>query len=106
MTKKEFCEIVDSYNNICTFHDKIMENGIEFTNNKYITSIEYLIYFIIKKEYGANGWDWFSWWFYELPCLKRKELKESYASESDGTPIIIDTPEQLYEFLEKNKNDA
>lgn len=106
MTKKEFCEIIDSCNTIYNFHDKLMEIGINITNRNYLSSIEYFIYFIINHDYGKDGWDWFYWWLYELPSLKRKDLKESYATEADGTPIILDTPEQLYEFLEKIKNNG
>lgn len=106
MTKKDFCEIIDSCNTIYDYHEKLTEVGIDITNRKYLNSIDYFIYYIINNEYGKNGWDWFSWWLYELPSLKRKTPKESYATEADGTPIILDTPEQLYDFLEKNKNDG
>lgn len=106
MTKKDFCEIIDSCNTIYDYHGKLTEVGIDITNRKYLNSIDYFIYYIINNEYGENGWDWFSWWLYELPSLKRKDSKESYATEADGTPIILDTPEQLYDFLEKNKNDG
>lgn len=103
MKKEDFLKIVDLYNNIYSFHDRLSDIGIEIKNCKYSNSIEYIIYFIIKTEYGENGLDWFTWWLYELPILKNKNSKEYYATEADGTPIILDTPEQLYDFLEKNK---
>lgn len=103
MTKEDFLKFVDSCNNIYSFHDRLSDIGIEIKNGEYSTSIEDIIYFIIKREYGESGLDWFTWWLYELPMLKNKNSKEHYAIEADGTPIILDTPEQLYDFLEKNK---
>lgn len=105
MTKQEFLEVIDSINTIYSFKDNLYKIGVEIKDKELINSIEYLIYFIIKKEYGDSGLDWFYWWLYEFPSLKRKDLKEYYATEADGTPIILDTPEDLYNFLEKNKSE-
>lgn len=105
MKLEDFLKII----NICEESDinsTILNNiGINISDSYITESIDYLISFIIKNEYGQDGYDWFNWWCYELPSLKEKYPNDIHAKECDGTPIILDTPEQLYNFLEKLKNE-
>lgn len=105
MTREDFHDFVDSCQTIDTFIEKLNEIGLEFRNNEVVHSILHIQYLVICRDYGVDGLDWFSWWMYELPALKKKELKESYASEPDGTPIILDTVDQMYDFLENIKTN-
>lgn len=107
ITKEDFIKIVE----ICQRNEtngEILSNiGICLINSPFNDDLLFLINYIIGKEYKEEGLDWFTWWLYELPTIKRRhDSPEYFAYNEDGSPIIMDTPEQLYEFLEENyKNE-
>lgn len=104
MKQEDFCELINNWNHIQSFQKKLHNIGVVVIDEKYFDSIDYFISYIIKQEYGEIGLDWFEWWYCELPDLKHKNPeKQSFAMDVDGTPIILDTVEQLYNFFEKNK---
>ena len=43
---------------------------------------------------------WIDYWFFEQDCGRKWD--EDTASEADGTPIILNTDRQLYDYLVKN----
>lgn len=107
ITKEDFLKIIE-----ISQRNEINENilrtiGICLIDSPFNNDLYFLIKYIIGKEYNEEGFDWFTWWLYELPTMKQKDnAPKHFAYNADGTPIILDTPEQLYEFLEENyKNE-
>lgn len=50
-----------------------------------------------KAAFTEEGEDWYYWYLYEKPNDPGEK-----AWEADGTPIILDTDEDLWEYLVKN----
>lgn len=63
---------------------------VEFYPGMVSTIMDY-----IKEEFKDED-DWFGYWFYELDQGRNKELGASY---KDGTPIKLDTLEDVYNFM-------
>lgn len=107
ITKDVFLKIVEINQRNDSNTDLLRNIGIYIIDSPFNEDLYFLTNYIISKEYNKEGLDWFSWWLYELPMMKEKhDSKEHFAYNEDGTPIILDTPEQLYEFLEENyKNE-
>lgn len=101
ISRKDFKDFIDSCQKITEFFKNANNAGVRIKDEVH-DNISHLEYLVIKENFGESGYDWFSWWMYELPSLREKNTKESYASEADGTPIILDTADQLYDFLLKN----
>jgi hypothetical protein len=107
MTKETFLKIVEILQRTESNIDVLNKMGIDLIDSHFSNDIYFLSNHIIKQEYRDTGLDWFLWWVYELPDLKKRmNSKETYAKDPNGDPIILDNAEQLYDFLEKElKND-
>lgn len=103
MTENKFYEILDSYQMFNAYIDSLNKLNIDLSETIVTNTVEKLFSHILIDEYGKDGYEWVSWWIYELPSIKEKHPDSVYAKEMDGTPIILETKEQLYSFLEKSK---
>ena len=65
------------------------------TNNKNYESL-----FTLLKTLFEDNDEWISWWIYEKDFGSKKEMKAYYKNDKE---IKLDTPEQLYDFLIKNR---
>ena len=107
MEKEAFLKIVDILRKTDDNIDSLGKIGIDVINSQFLNDIYFLANYIIKKEYKESGLDWFLWWVYELPDIKKRiDSKETYAKNVNGDPIILDNAEQLYDFLEKEFKNA
>lgn len=107
ITKEDFLKIVEINQRNDSNTDLLRTIGIYIIDSPFNEDLYFLTNYILNKEYNKEGLDWISWWLYDLPMIKEKhDSEEHFAYNADGTPIILDTPEQLYEFLEENyKNE-
>ena len=105
MTRETFTKIIDNLNRVYDWHQKLYDLGINIENEITYDALEILSKELIESEFGEDGYDWFSWWLYELPFIKKGNYKDSYALEPDGTPIVLDTADQLYDFLTRIKEE-
>lgn len=101
ITKKDFKEFVESSQKITEFFDNCYKIGIDI-HDKVRDNIGHIEYLLIKENFGEDGFGWFLWWKYELPSLKKSKPNDNHAFESDGTPIKLDTVDDLYDFLLEN----
>lgn len=100
ITKKDFKEFVESSQKITEFFDNCYKIGIDI--HKVRDNIGHIEYLLIKENFGEDGYGWFTWWMYDLPSLKKSSPNDNHAFESDGTPIKLDTVDDLYDFLLEN----
>jgi hypothetical protein len=105
MNKELFLDIIKINQDIDNEISSLSKLGIDIIDNKIVSNIYKLINSIIKNEYGKTGDDWYSWWICELPSLKEKHPEQPHAWDKNNNPIVLDTPEQFYEFLENLKNN-
>lgn len=101
ISRKEFKEFVESSQKITEFFDNCYKIGIDI-HDKVRDNIGHIEYFLIKENFGEDGYGWFTWWMYDLPSLKKSNPNDNHAFESDGTPIKLDTVDDLYDFLLEN----
>lgn len=107
MKKETFLAVLGYMDEIDKFVDTLNEAGLEFFDTKCFDSICRIERILFENEYGTNGYEWIEWYLYDLPELKEKYPDQTFASEQDGTPIILNSREDLYEYLEKNyRNDT
>lgn len=108
MTRDDFKKIIDNTNAISDFNKKLYDLGINVENEIVYTTVEHLTEILIRETFGNDAYDWFEWWMYELPFLKGEMHKKPYARKADGTPIVLDTADDLYDFLVtlKEENNA
>lgn len=107
MIKEDFLKVIEINQRNDSNTDLLRSIGVCIIDSTFNEDLFFLTNYILSKEYNKEGLDWVSWWLYELPMMKGKhDSSEHFAYNEDGTPIILDTPEQLYEFLEVNyKNE-
>lgn len=65
-----------------------------FENTAVSTAVD-----LLSEIMGDDG-DWISYWMYEQNFGEKWD--EHTASESDGTPILCRTTQELYDFLVRN----
>jgi hypothetical protein len=97
MKLEKFIEIVD-----------LLKKQTEVTNQLYKLNVdlvefadpyESVITILIKEIYGAEGYDWFSWFCYELDFGDKVSKDNPRAWDKDENPICYDL-ESLWNHLE------
>jgi hypothetical protein len=56
----------------------------------------------IKEVFNDKG-EWFDYWFYELD--RGEKYTPDSCTQKDGTPIVIKTVEDIYNFLKENQTN-
>lgn len=101
INRKDFKELIESSQKILEFFDNCHKAGIDI-HDSIRDNIDHIEYLLIKENFGEDGYGWFTWWMYELPSLKKSNPDDNHAFENDGTPIKLDTVDDLYNFLLEN----
>jgi len=87
---------------------KILKKQSEVTNQLYKLNVDLLeftdpyesvITILIKEIYGEEGYDWFSWFCYELDFGDKVSKDNPKAWDKDNNPICYDL-ESLWNHLE------
>ncbi len=97
---ERFVDAINKYHE----REELLAKALEPFNDSY-TIIEFCpdiikcIFDYINEEFEDIG-DWFGYWFYELDQGKNKTLGGVL---EDGAPIKLDTLEDVYNFMLKNK---
>lgn len=107
MTEQEFTKFIDIIQDINETSDKFDKIGVDIYNNPIFQHAVFLYEYVLKTEYGEEGYGWVTWYLYDLPMLRSKRQQYSYANEANGDPIILNNISDLYRFLEKHyKNES
>ena len=105
LNKTEFCKIIAELQEIIDISNKIDElynnskNSIlrDFGNGSLLVAHEDTVVKLLEHIFNDQENEWLSWWCWETDFgNKEKDYRASYG---DGTPIILETAEQLYDFL-------
>jgi NADH:ubiquinone oxidoreductase subunit len=97
MKLEKFIKIVD-----------LLKKQTEVTNQLYKLNVdlvdfadpyESVITILIKEIYGAEGYDWFSWFCYECDFGSKVSKKNPRAWDKDEKPICYDV-KSLWNYLE------
>lgn len=96
LTKEQFLKSLKIARDRSTFIDKLYALNVDIIECQ--DGFDEMFDLFIKTTFTEEGQDWYSWYLYEKPMLKG----EVNAWEADGTPIILDTDEDLWEYLTKN----
>lgn len=103
MTENEFNKIIKIIKDVDKTYEKLYKIGVLICDNPIFQHIQYLYDYVLKKEYGDEGYSWVMWYLFDLPNLKvKKNDNESYATDENGNPIIFNNDNDLYRFLETN----
>lgn len=97
MTYKTFLKIVKTLQNTDNTIDKLYKLNVNLT--EFVDPWEKVISLLLTEVYGAEGYDWFSWFCYENDFGK----KGHGAWDTDGNPICVNI-KSTWEFLETNYN--
>ncbi len=96
LTKEQFLKSLKTARDRSAFIDKLYALNIDIIECQ--DGFDKMFDLFIKTAFTEEGQDWYSWYLYEKPMLKG----EVNAWEADNTPIILDTDEDLWEYLTKN----
>ena len=96
LTKEQFLKSLKTARDRSAFIDKLYALNIDIIECQ--DCFDEMFDLFIKTAFTEEGQDWYSWYLYEKPMLKG----EVNAWEADDTPIILDTDEDLWEYLTKN----
>lgn len=104
MLYNDFKNVLDAVREIDKFIDQAQKLGIDMVDSPLFDNLSVLLKVSMTEAYTENGYDWVSWYLYELPMLKqhRKEgEKEEYAWDENKKPIDMSSDEALWKYLEK-----
>jgi hypothetical protein len=97
MELKEFEEFISLINKADERNSLLYDAGIDTL--EYSDIYHSIISKLGEKVFGSDGWDWVSYYLYEIPLFK--EGKDFYATRKDGSPIYLRNSEELYTFLKE-----
>lgn len=104
MVFEDFKKHIEAIQFIDNYRSKLYELGIDVENKELDSAVNTLAFGWVLDLYGEEGHDWVTWWLYELPGLKKRHgEREAFAYNPDGSPINLDTIDDLYKFLEELK---
>lgn len=96
-----FAEIISLLKKHHETTDIIYKQGLDLT---YLNDdLHKVISYAIGSIYGKEGLEIFDWWCYEKEWGERKDINMWEGNDENNT--ICNTIEELYQFLEENKND-
>lgn len=102
MTFNQFERFVNALNAFYQRQDEL-ENCFASFNDSW-TVIDFCpvitnsIFDYIKEDFNDEG-DWFGYWYFELD--QGEKWTENSCSEADGSPIVIKTMLDIYQYLAK-----
>lgn len=102
MNYENFKKVLNALNKIDTFIDQANELGIDLFETDIYDGIMTLECELLTNAYTKEGYEWVTWYLYELPNLKKNGSDECHAWDNDNNPIVLDTDRDLWLFLEKN----
>lgn len=100
-----FYEILNYLQSMKEFEDgfeELMDNtkiGLEFQRRSFIDErlVDYL--FRLLEKLFLDGEKWIRYWVYDLDFGKNWE--PGTVIDNDGTDVVLQTPQQLHDFLQK-----
>lgn len=96
LTKEQFFELIKKVLEFDRITDKLHDLNIQiFDAFPQVHELEDLF---INSFLTKEGADWYYWYMYEAPTLG----EGPHAWEKDGTPIIMDSPEDLWNYIVNN----
>lgn len=96
LTKEQFLKSLKVARDRSAFIDKLYDLNIDIIECQ--DGYDEMFSLFINSAFTEEGGDWYTWYLYEKPSLKGDEN----AWEADGTPIIMNTDDDLWEYLVKN----
>jgi hypothetical protein len=99
MTYEKFDRIVTTIKDNSEAIQELYQRNVDLIN--FVDPYESLVAELIKEIYGKEGYDWFSWFVYEID--ESNVSKENpRAWDKDKNPICYDR-KSMWEYLETNK---
>lgn len=95
ITKEQFLKSLEVARKRSEFIDKLYDLHIDILECE--DGFDDIFALFTKAVFTEEGEDWYYWYLYEKPSLRG----EINAWEADGTPIILDTDEDLWNYLIK-----
>ena len=94
MSKEKFVETLLKYQNFLDVSDQLMNLGIDLTEGPITMAIDTLLDSWIDSITGEAGSDLIYWWLFEDV--------EKNIYEDDKVIAILDTAENLYDYMKEN----
>lgn len=105
ITKKQFITIITAIEEQHKLEQEFADALDKILDGNFVpmlsANLENSIMTVVKELFEDNA-DWISWWMYEKDFGKRKDMSASY---KNGKKIKLDTVDDLYKFLIKNKKE-
>lgn len=95
MSKEKFVETLLNYQKFLDVSDQLMKLGIDLAEGPITMTVDTLLDSWIDAITGEAGSDLIYWWLFE------DVTKEIY--EDDKVVAVLDTAENLYDFMKKNE---
>ena len=70
MLYSDFKNVLDAVREIDKFIDQAQKLGINMVDSPLFDNLSVLLKVSMTEAYTENGYDWVSWYLYELPMLK------------------------------------
>ena len=98
ISKKTFVDSINQIVKYAEMNDRVTsiyrENNVEYFPGQYF-EYEGMVVRLLSEVMNDKD-DWIGWWLYDCNYGRDTEGRASY---KDDSPIIVDTPEKLYDFL-------
>lgn len=96
LTKENFLKFIELIKEFDKTAEKFQDLHIQiYMAFPQVDDLENLF---INSFLTKEGADWYYWYMYEAPTLGEGQ----HAWEEDGTPIIMDSPEDLWNYIVNN----
>jgi len=97
MKLETFTKIVETLKNQSEVTNQLYKLNIDLV--EFADPYESVITILIKEIYGAEGYDWFSWFCYDCDFGSKYSKDDPGAWDKDESPICYDL-ESLWNHLE------
>ena len=105
LSRNDFSNVINRLKQNDRFLDKLSDVLDEFGIDNQIcsTGLEDVIIDILETIFDDKKSEWISYWIWELDYGEK--YNDGDVADEDGVAISLRTPEDLYDFLLKEKSD-
>lgn len=97
--RKIFNMVLKAEREVASLADTMYKQGVDIYEMPLFDSIYEMSKELMQSTFGKNAHHELSWWLYDCKQLDGSEWEDSYYTDADGKPIVLNSEEKFFNHL-------